>query len=79
MSDLFTDIGQFQWMLNFCLQIDEIVMSEDTVILPLIIIGCSKAGAIVLPVSRLFVIIFHLIVKVNFSIILYFVIFNFFS
>ncbi|EEB19481.1 huntingtons disease protein huntingtin, putative [Pediculus humanus corporis] len=48
-SDLFTDISQFQWLLNFCLKIDEIVSAEDTVLLPLIIFGASKAGAIVLP------------------------------
>ncbi|KAL0277158.1 UNVERIFIED_CONTAM: hypothetical protein PYX00_004532 [Menopon gallinae] len=48
-SDLFTDIAQFQWLLDFCLRIEEVVITENVVILPLIIVGCCKAVSIVLP------------------------------
>ncbi|KAK6634904.1 hypothetical protein RUM44_000151 [Polyplax serrata] len=48
-SDLFTDIAHFQWLLNFCLRIDEIIVKEDTILLPLLILGSAKAAAIVLP------------------------------
>lgn len=52
-SDLFTDIAHFQWLLNFCLRIDEIIVKEDTILLPLLILGSAKAAAIVLPVGNI--------------------------